>query len=105
MGLASVIHEGGYIFVSVPYKYPYHRDPINTMFRPTIRELAALFPGTEIYKGEIINCGSYMDKILRNPSLLINRLRRPVGFLLRIPWLFKNFQVTCVILHKNVAII
>ena len=30
---------GGLIFVTVPLSYPYHRDPIDTMFRPSLAEL------------------------------------------------------------------
>ncbi len=30
----SLVPEGGYIVVTVPYSYPHHRDPIDTMFRP-----------------------------------------------------------------------
>ncbi len=32
--LASIIPVGGYIFVSGPYNFPFHSDPIDNMFRP-----------------------------------------------------------------------
>jgi hypothetical protein len=31
----DLLSIGGLIFVTVPLSYPYHRDPIDTMFRPT----------------------------------------------------------------------
>jgi len=46
--ISSIIPKAGYIFVTVPYKYPYHRDPIDTMFRPDIQELSSLFPDFKI---------------------------------------------------------
>jgi hypothetical protein len=55
----EVLPIGGYLFVSGPYKYPYHADPIDTMFRPTIAEMHAHFPGTRIIDGAVINSGNW----------------------------------------------
>src|SRR5438876_7978807 len=40
--MRSMVRPGGYLFLTVPYRFPYHEDPIDTMFRPTIDELARL---------------------------------------------------------------
>src|ERR1700722_15967770 len=33
----------GYLIVTVPHKFPYHPDPIDTMFRPRPEDLVRLF--------------------------------------------------------------
>ncbi|MCH8858610.1 MAG: hypothetical protein IID54_03420 [Proteobacteria bacterium] len=30
----DIAGPGGFIFVTVPYSYPHHRDPIDTLYRP-----------------------------------------------------------------------
>ncbi len=54
--IAKLVKNGGYAWISVPYEYPYHADPIDTMFRPTNKELEKLFPHQRILKSEILNC-------------------------------------------------
>lgn len=46
--LKKVTVQGGYILITVPYKYKKHLDPIDNMFRPTPKEIAALFNASEI---------------------------------------------------------
>ena len=54
--IVKLIKNEGYAWISVPYEYPYHADPIDTMFRPTNKELEKLFPHQRILKSEILNC-------------------------------------------------
>src|SRR5690349_9877887 len=44
--ITRLLPNGGFAFISCPRRFPYHPDPIDTRFRPTAAELAALFPGT-----------------------------------------------------------
>ena len=67
--VVDLVPVGGYIFVSCPKDYPYHPDPIDTMFRPTIQELAAEFPSTKLIEGEIVPCGTWREKELYDCSL------------------------------------
>lgn len=109
--LISIIPIGGYLFVSCPFKYPFHPDPIDTRFRPDKDELARLFPGTRVYRGEVVICETYLDYVTSSPLKLIKAAVRifipfyqPVGWfsaLMRVPWLFRNFQVTCLILRRG----
>lgn len=39
--IAALAEAGGHILLTVPGKYPYHPDPIDTMYRPSAEELAA----------------------------------------------------------------
>ena len=46
--LKKIVIKGGYILLTVPYKYKKHLDPIDNMFRPTPDEIAGLFAANEI---------------------------------------------------------
>lgn len=39
--IAALAADGGYILLTVPEKYPWHPDPIDTLYRPAAAELAA----------------------------------------------------------------
>ena len=52
--VVDMVPVGGLIFVSGPHGYPYHPDPIDTGFRPSLAEVHALFPGTTVFDSAII---------------------------------------------------
>lgn len=126
--LRDLVPPGGYLFVSCPYRFPYHPDPIDTMFRPTVAELAALFPGLSIQEQAVVSGGTYaallVRQFLRDPlglckrffsrpatdhpsatagcnveSVEAQRIRSRVARLA--PWLFRQFQAACVVLRKK----
>jgi len=59
--MLDILPSDAYIFASVPKSYPYHANPIDTMFRPDVAELAGQFPGTTLIEGEILECGTHRD--------------------------------------------
>jgi SAM-dependent methyltransferase len=62
--IASVlrlVRPGGHIILSGPYRYPRHYDPIDTMFRPTPEEVAAMFPGASMVAGAIFESGYILN--------------------------------------------
>ena len=67
--ISSIVPKNGYLFVTVPYKYPYHCDPIDTMFRPNIQELSSLFPDFKIVNGEILPGGYLVKSTTTTPIL------------------------------------
>lgn len=116
----ELLSYGGIAVITVPYNYPYHLDPIDTMFRPTVNELAALFPLFRIKKGEIVNARSankgifettYFQKLLNNPRMFfLVFLRALFPYYKYNIWkknffgiknLFKTFSATCIVLKKN----
>lgn len=116
-GILEIVPVGGYLFVSVPYRFPYHPDPIDTMFRPNVTEIVGLFPGTTIYRQEIVRCGTLLGYLVKrmseNPRRFAKRLRRRLGgtpgsdnvggwpsTVGLLSWMFREFQVTCVVLQK-----
>ena len=50
----ALVPSGGLIFVSGPQHYPYHADPIDNGFRPTVPEVHQLFPGTTLIDSAVI---------------------------------------------------
>jgi SAM-dependent methyltransferase len=109
---AMLVLPGGVIVVTVPHSYPYHADPIDTLFRPTPEDAAALFPGTALVDSEIIDVGlSYRDEIRRRPWLLLRHLLRlPAPFLgltkwrnsmVKPYWLFHNYRVSAAVLRRD----
>lgn len=108
--LVKVVPSGGYLFVSGPHSYPHHADPIDTMFRPSVEELAALFPGTRVVASEVVDCGTYLAYATRTPSKAVKTLvrlfmpfYRPKDWrsaVNRLPWLFREFKSVCVVLQK-----
>ena len=109
--ISSIVPKNGYLFVTVPYKYPYHRDPIDTMFRPNIQELSSLFPDFKIVNGEILPGGYLVKSTTTTPILytlaMLIRLILPIYQPLRwfdslkyALWLFKDISVSCVVLEK-----
>lgn len=117
--VAAIVPTGGHLFVSVPYRFPYHPDPIDTMFRPTPRELAALFPSTRMQDGAIVAGGTLLQyaagRFSASPGTLLKDLLAKrassdgartagAGAMSSLshfaPWLLKTFKVTCVVLQK-----
>lgn len=41
--VSGLVPVNGYLVVSVPHSYPFHPDPIDTLFRPAPSEVVALF--------------------------------------------------------------
>lgn len=106
----SILVKGGYLFVSCPYKYPYHPDPIDTFYRPNPSQLAKLFPKAVVIDKSIIVCGNYLSYISRSPKILVKSFLRlllpfykPKEWLTlcrHLPWLFKRFEASAVVLRK-----
>lgn len=106
----ELTQPGGLIVVSVPRSYPYHRDPIDTLFRPTPDQVAALFPGAEVLASEIIETGYYWDKVRKRPWILLRPLLRlPFPFLGltrwkrslgKLYWLARPYLATMVVMRK-----
>lgn len=114
--LVELVPHGGYLFVSGPYRYPYHPDPIDTMFRPTPDELAAIFPGTRLERQAVVTNGTYFDEFRRSPASLPRLLARLLlpfykraawrrewtRFIHHAPWMFARFEASCVLLVRDV---
>jgi len=108
----DLLPEGGLAFVTVPFSYPYHRDPIDTMYRPSPAELAELFADARLLDGTILGAGvSYRDAVRERPWILLRHVWRfPVPFLsferwkrsmARLYWLAAEYRITCAVFEKK----
>jgi hypothetical protein len=108
--MRSMVRPGGYFFLTVPRRFPYHEDPIDTMFRPTIAELAALFPGTSIESAAIVRARRLAFEMSGSRRPLLRMIvragmpfYRPRRWWAVVRGLFEmaiGYRVTCVILRK-----
>ena len=107
----SILAPGGVLVITVPYSYPYHADPIDTLYRPSPKELCALFPGYEVLEARTIASESYGDEFVAGgPLRMVRKVMRmffpfvrPKRWLShahRMFWLFRPYQLTGVVLRK-----
>ncbi len=104
--LIEFIPINGYLFISGPYKFPYHPDPIDTMFRPNIEEMAGFFPNTTLIEGSIITSNDHRKPIelIKNVARIFMPFYKPKEWLFfprQFPWLFRNYKATCIVLQNN----
>jgi hypothetical protein len=108
--IMSFIRPGGYIIASVPNDFPYHEDPIDTMFRPDIGDVATLFRGTEIISAKIVRASGFGHDMKGSwqaafwlavrvcvPFYRPQRWAASVRHMLR---LWRGYRVTCVVLRR-----
>jgi len=110
---AEVVAPGGLLVVTVPNSYPRHRDPIDTMFRPTPAEIAALLPDHEVVAEALIPTGSYWDQLRRRPWIISRQLLRlPFPFvdfagwkrsMMKFYWMVRPYRQSCVVLRRPTA--
>lgn len=113
---AGLVPPGGWLVVSVPLSFPYHRDPIDTMFRPTPEQIAALFPGLEPAHLEVLTLHSFGDELKGGPAPAWRLARhllqvampfyRPRKWLERahqLLWLRRPYKVSLAILRRPPA--
>jgi hypothetical protein len=67
--LAAALPAGGYAIVTVPRRFPFHPDPIDTMFRPTVSELGAELPGFRVIRGEEVKCETLIGYLRSSGSI------------------------------------
>jgi len=95
----------------VPYSYPYHADPIDTLYRPSPKELCALFPGYEVLEARTIESESYGDEFVAGgPFRMMRKVlrmffpfvrpKRWFSHAHRMLWLFRPYKLSGVVLRK-----
>lgn len=112
----KILSCGGLIFITVPYSFPYHQDPIDTMFRPTPLQIAELLPSYEILYSEVHVDTTYWDDLFNSgflKFLLRFFLMWPLRLIdircgfdkwkkknQRLLWLFQHYKISIVVARK-----
>jgi hypothetical protein len=105
--ITALLPKGGRALVTVPNRFPYHPDPIDTNYRPTPEELRALFPELGARRVELLRCGRLLDLVLANPSRL--KASRPEDSAAPpaprrlgdwLPHVVRTFKMACVELER-----
>jgi hypothetical protein len=110
--LEEMIDGKGYILITVPNLYPYHADPIDTKYRPSVADVVAGFSNAKLIKGETIVINqTHFQYICRHPKLFLIILFRVFTpfyhfrawkkIISDIPNTFKKFRVTCALVEIN----
>ncbi|HEY6816347.1 MAG TPA: methyltransferase domain-containing protein [Croceibacterium sp.] len=60
-----IVGPGGHILVTVPRSYPYHPDPIDTLYRPSPEELARLFADSALTRSTVVEDRNFADDLRR----------------------------------------
>ncbi len=111
--LADLTPPGGTLIVTVPSSYPYHPDPIDNRFRPTLAELRGCFPELDLVDGAVVSGPTLLQEFIAGPELLPRRLAsslmpfpRPgrwLSSLDRWRWLFRAYTAAYAVLVRPVA--
>lgn len=111
--IAALVPPGGVLLVTVPNSYPYHPDPIDTMLRPNIEQLSALFRQLQLLDGRIVEGPTVAEELVKDPVQLPRRVARSIlpfpkfgswlSALDRWRWLFSHYRATCIALWRPAA--
>ncbi len=109
--IMELLPPGGLFFVTVPFSYHEHRDPIDTLYRPSPDELTQLFPGQVVLeKAELIG-HTYWTQVRKRPFTLFFRhftrfflpflgLDKWKRSMTKLYWLFHPYKVSAIIGRK-----
>lgn len=114
---ASIVEPAGLLLFTGPYSYPYHLDPIDTLYRPGPDEIRRLFANFSCLHEAVVPDTTYLDDLLsQNTSSQLIRLIG--GHILKFPyllvadfdrfkaryhryfWLFRRYRSTVVLLRR-----
>lgn len=94
--LLEIVPENSYIIITVPYKFPYHPDPIDTLYRPSLNELEndiCIENNLKLISGEILNNSLLVNfNVFNQFKRLQNLLRLFIRFFLPF-YKYKNWEI------------
>jgi hypothetical protein len=110
--IKSLIEPDGIVFVIVPHKFPLHPDPIDTGYRPSIKDLASLFEkGFVCKKKELLSFGNFYRNVVKTPLNLMRRILSLMAPFITLdtwianartfPWMFKQIKVSCAVVQRQ----
>lgn len=111
-GVSTLVSRDDHLIVSVPKRYPFHPDPIDTLFRPDPSSIKALFPALDAVCEGVIQSGNYWQELKVMPPLKrLRRLLRPLfpvsslGRYLsdvhRLSFLWRPYEISYVVFRRT----
>jgi len=116
-GLESLLGDQTILILSAPHTFPYHEDPIDTMYRTDVAGLETEFPSLQMLEGKVLTM-SYFSVIARKYSpaekilffiksivkfvvlILILRWKEATDVI----WTFRRVRETCAVFVRQPAI-
>ncbi|WP_067584358.1 hypothetical protein [Endozoicomonas ascidiicola] len=109
--LEDIVRPGGSIWITVPFSFPYHPDPIDTYFRPSPEGLKQCFKHCDLVSSKIIVGESILSKWKNKPIQFIKfsvrfmlpfyRFNNWKGIAHQLMWLNKPVKTTAIQLVKR----
>ncbi|MEL6829673.1 MAG: methyltransferase domain-containing protein [Pseudomonadota bacterium] len=110
----ALVPDGGHVVITVPRSYPYHRDPIDTEFRPTPEQILELIDTpVDVEVMDVIPVGSYRDNLKARPWIITRQIfRAPFPFLgwtkwkrsmKKFYWMVWPYEQSCVVVRKRLS--
>lgn len=107
----EILPKNGKLIVTTPYYFPFHKDPIDTMFRPSVNELKLFFKNYSLLSSDLIKSDQSILKVfISNPKyFLIILLRWMLPFYKYNEWKFiikdlfnlnTKFSASCILINK-----
>ena len=104
----GLLPKGGVLLLTVPYSFPRHADPIDTMFRPSAAALSGLLGEQDVRRCEVVTGRTLIGELLTRRSM--RSAGEPVlgrGWKLRpqvlyhLLWLWRPYRITCALAVKR----
>jgi hypothetical protein len=78
----NLVMPSAHLVLTVPRRFPYHADPIDTMYRPSVSDLSAALPGFMLVSGGEVACGTLWSYLRDSPDArasVMAGLRNTIG--------------------------
>ena len=109
--IVSIMNKFDYLIITVPFRYPYHADPIDTGYRPSANELSAAI-GLNVTYSQTISAGNFREELMMmTPAKRLRKILKPLypfqklnkyrENLSRLQFLFKNYEITIVAAQRR----
>jgi len=109
--IISIMNRFDHLIITVPFRYPFHADPIDTGYRPSASELSTTI-GLSTTFAETIPAGNFREELLdMSPVKRLRKLLKPLypfqkpckyrENLSRLKFLFRNYEITVVAAQRT----
>lgn len=106
--ILGLLPKGGVLLLTVPYSFPRHADPIDTMFRPSAAKLSRMLREQDVRRCEVVTGRTLIGELLTRRAMRASgepllgkgwKLRPQV--LYHLLWLWRPYRITCALVIKR----